>query len=94
MDLVPIQAPRLTGTPLKVFSKLTRFPGLGNTVLKKIKKDNNFQHVREFASTLGDVMPVYVPLQPPSAEVLAEHTQLAASFSIEALADTSIDVKD
>ncbi|RHZ30547.1 hypothetical protein DYB37_011880, partial [Aphanomyces astaci] len=38
-------------------------------------------------------MPVYVPLQPPSAEVLAEHTQLAASFSIEALANTPIDVK-
>ncbi|ETV96244.1 hypothetical protein H310_10428 [Aphanomyces invadans] len=94
MDLEPIHAPRLTGTSLKVFAKFTRFPGLGNTILKKIKKDNNFQHAREFASILGDVMPLYLPLHPPSAELLAEHVKLASAFSIEALADTPIDVKN
>ncbi|RHZ30548.1 hypothetical protein DYB37_011881, partial [Aphanomyces astaci] len=93
MDLKAIQAPRLTGLALSLFAKVTRIPILGKFILQSIKNDNDFQHVRDFAATLTHLVPLYLPLQPPSAEVLAEHTQLAASFSIEALANTPIDVK-
>ncbi|RHY58320.1 hypothetical protein DYB30_003559 [Aphanomyces astaci] len=94
MDLKAIQAPRLTGLALSLFAKVTRIPILGKFILQSIKNDNDFQHVRDFAATLTHLVPLYLPMQPPSAEVLAEHTQLAASFSIEALADTPIDVKE
>ncbi|RHY27161.1 hypothetical protein DYB32_007001 [Aphanomyces invadans] len=94
MDLVPIQAPRLTGLALTLFSKVTSIPIVGKLVLQSIKNDNNFQHVREFAATLTHVLPLYLPMAPPPAEVLVEHTELASSFSIEALADTPIEVKN
>ncbi|CAK4083475.1 unnamed protein product [Aphanomyces euteiches] len=90
MDLVPIQAPRLTGTALSLFAQFTRFPGLGKAVLKKIKKDNQFQHVRDFSATLNDIMPIYVPLRTPSIETTKEHTHLASTFSVQQLADSNV----
>ncbi|KAF0687325.1 Aste57867_20935 [Aphanomyces stellatus] len=87
MDLRPITAPRLTGTTLTLFAKFTRFPGLGNALLKKIKKDNDFQHVRYFAGTLATT-PLYYPLRPPSPAQLDEHDALASDFSISRLAAT------
>ncbi|KAH9071861.1 hypothetical protein Ae201684P_020120 [Aphanomyces euteiches] len=79
MDLVPFQAPRLAGSALSFFAALTRLPGLGSILLNKVKTDNQFHVVREFASTL-DNMPVYLPLRPPTADVLLEHFRLAWRF--------------
>ncbi|CAK4458522.1 unnamed protein product [Aphanomyces euteiches] len=87
MDLVPFQAPRLAGSALSFFAALTRLPGLGSILLNKVKTDNQFHVVREFASTL-DNMPVYLPLRPPTADVLLEHFRLASSFSLDDLAKT------
>ncbi|CAK4321436.1 unnamed protein product [Aphanomyces euteiches] len=89
MDLVPFQAPRLAGSALSFFAALTRLPGLGSILLNKVKTDNQFHVVREFASTL-DNMPVYLPLRPPTADVLLEHFRLASSFSLDDLAKTII----
>ncbi|KAH9113750.1 hypothetical protein AeMF1_012104 [Aphanomyces euteiches] len=89
MDLVPFQAPRLAGSALSFFAALTRLPGLGSILLNKVKTDNQFHVVCEFASTL-DNMPVYLPLRPPTADVLLEHSRLASSFSLDDLAKTVI----
>ncbi|KAG9406226.1 hypothetical protein AC1031_002552 [Aphanomyces cochlioides] len=90
MDLIPFQALRLAGSALSLFAALTRLPGLGTILLNKVKTDNQFHVVRAFASTL-DNMPIYLPLRPPTADVVVEHSRLASSFSLNELAKTIID---
>ncbi|CAK4962119.1 unnamed protein product [Aphanomyces euteiches] len=88
VDLIPIEAPRLTGFVLSIFAFLTTLPVVGNWLLMKIKADNQCQHVRDFAATLTHLMPIYMPIQAPSVETMQEHTQLAASFTVDGLAET------
>ncbi|KAF0696861.1 hypothetical protein As57867_012371, partial [Aphanomyces stellatus] len=94
MDLKAIQAPRLTGMPLRLFAKLTQMPIIGSAILRQIKQDNDFLHVRHFAATLTDLMPLYLPIQTPSAETVQKHTHLAQANLVNTVAAMSIERKE
>ncbi len=99
-NLPPISSPRVTGFLLLLFAKLLRFPLIGNIILSKLKRKNDFDSILKLvsqrakaATTAGAVITDLPPLYYPIHSMLDEERQLhlrmnkACPLSVQELAN-------
>ncbi|GLE06043.1 hypothetical protein PINS_up015254 [Pythium insidiosum] len=71
-DLETLEAPRMTGLPLRAFASLVRMPVVGRIIAKVLYGENRFIEIRRLASFIPD-QPLYYPfVDPPRDAVTSE----------------------
>ena len=74
-NLEPVASPRVVGYLLLIFPKILRLPLIGDFILKLLKKNNKFDNLYSFASTLTN-LPLYYPLHNMRAEEQKSHEEM------------------
>lgn len=64
-DLLDLQVPRFTGTPLRILASVMRTPVLRRLIAKHLSRDNDLLEVRRVAAFVPD-MPLYYPYIEPT----------------------------
>lgn len=81
-DIADLKVPQMNEFMYGIFVKLANSWPLGKLLLWKIKRDSEFHIVERFAARLP-TNPLYHPNIFPSAELVAEANEAAASFDME-----------
>ena len=61
----------MQGYALSLFADVLRFPLIGSLIVTKIKRDNDFEHLRSFAASVPNPSPLFFPYNATNAAQLA-----------------------